>query len=44
MGSSIISKQDYPEFLTSTRISFVLFAILSFLGAIASLVGGNKRE
>lgn len=44
MGSSIISKQDYPEFLTSTRISFVLFAILSFFGAIASLVGGNKRE
>lgn len=44
MGSSIISKQDYPEFLTSTRISFVLFAILSFLGAVASLVGGDKRE
>lgn len=44
MGSSIISKQDYPEFLTSTRISFVLFAILSLLGAVASLVGGDKIE
>jgi len=44
MGSSIISKQNYPEFLTSTRISFVIFAILSFLGALASMVGGNKRE
>ena len=44
MGSSIISQQDYPEFLTSTRISFVIFAVLSFLGALASMAGGNKRE
>lgn len=43
MGGSIITQQDYPEFITSARISFVIFAILSFLGALASIVGGNKR-
>ena len=42
MGSSIISKQNYPEFLNSTRISFVIFTILSFLGALASMAGGKK--
>lgn len=43
MGGSTITQQDYPEFITSARISFVIFAILSFLGALASIVGGNKR-
>jgi EmrB/QacA subfamily drug resistance transporter len=42
MGSSTINPQNYPEFITSTRISFALFAILSFLGVLASLAGGKK--
>lgn len=44
MGSSTINPQDYPEFVTSARISFLIFAILSFLGALASMAGGNKRD
>jgi EmrB/QacA subfamily drug resistance transporter len=42
MGSSTITPQYYPEFLTTTRVSFTIFAILSFLGALASLAGGKK--
>ncbi len=42
MGSSIITPQYYPEFVTSTRISFTIFAVLSLLGALASLAGGKK--
>ncbi len=44
MGSSTINPENYSEFLTSTRIAFALFAILSFLGVLASLAGGNKKN
>jgi len=41
MGSSTLNPQIYPEFITSTRISFAIFAGLSFLGVLATLAGGN---
>lgn len=44
MGSSSINPTNYSEFLTSTRISFALFAILSFLGVLASLAGGKQDK
>jgi len=44
LGSSTITPQIYPEFITSTRISFAIFAILSFLGVLASMAGGNKDK
>ena len=44
MGSSTINPHIYPEFITSTRISFTIFAILSFLGVLASLAGENKDK
>ncbi|NYB52296.1 MAG: MFS transporter [Methanobacteriaceae archaeon] len=46
MGSSTINPENYSEFITSTRISFTLFAVLSFLGVLASLAGGKdlKKE
>ena len=42
MGSSTINSQIYPEFITSTRISFAIFSVLSFIGVLVSLAGGNK--
>ncbi len=44
LGSSTITPQIYPEFITSIRISFAIFAILSFLGVLASMAGGNKDK
>ncbi|PKL71762.1 MAG: MFS transporter, partial [Methanobacteriales archaeon HGW-Methanobacteriales-2] len=44
MGSSTINPQIYPEFITSIRIAFLIFALLSFLGVLASLAGGNRDE
>nr|WP_319372716.1 MFS transporter [uncultured Methanobacterium sp.] len=44
LGSSTINPQIYPEFITSTRISFVIFAILSFFGVLASLAGEDKAK
>ncbi|MBI5460469.1 MFS transporter [Methanobacterium sp.] len=44
LGSSTITPHIYPEFITSTRISFAIFAILSFLGVLASMAGGNKDK
>jgi MFS family permease len=44
LGSSTITPQIYPEFIISTRISFIIFAILSFFGVLASLAGRNKDK
>jgi len=44
LGSSTINPQIYSEFITSTRISFAIFAILSFLGVLTSMAGGNKDK
>jgi len=44
LGSSTINPQIYPEFITSTRISFVIFAILSLFGVLASLAGEDKAK
>lgn len=44
MGSSTLNPEIYPEFMTSTRISFVIFSVLSFIGVLASLAGGNENQ
>ncbi|OPX57392.1 MAG: putative transporter [Methanobacterium sp. PtaB.Bin024] len=44
MGSSTINPEDYSDFISSVTISFIIFSILSFMGVLASLVGGKKDE
>jgi MFS family permease len=44
MGSVIITPENYFEFITSTRISFAVFAVLCFIGIFTSLSRGNVRK
>jgi MFS family permease len=44
MGSVAVSPENYLEFITSTRISFVIFAGLCFIGIFTSLCRGNVRK
>ena len=41
LGDSPIQPSNYPEFLTGTRIGFVLFTALCFVGIFASLARGK---
>ncbi len=44
VGRHAIEPSDYPRVLTSVRLSFLLFAILSVLGVAASLVGPRRTK
>ncbi len=44
MGRVTITAENYPRFLQSLKISFMVFAVLCFFGVIASLVRGNIRK
>lgn len=44
LGRAPIVPENYPQFLHSARIAFLLFAILCGLGILASLARGKVRE
>jgi MFS family permease len=44
IGQDIISDQNIPSFILSMRITFIIFAILCFLGVFASLARGKKPK
>ncbi len=41
MGRVAITPESYPAFVTTTRISFALFAVLCLVGVFTSLARGN---
>lgn len=43
LGNSSIVPERHPQFVTSTRISFGIFAILCVFGVFASLARGKKQ-
>jgi EmrB/QacA subfamily drug resistance transporter len=44
IGDVVITPEYYPGFITTTRIAFVIFAILCFGGIFLSLARGNLRR
>ena len=44
MGNRPLGHQDVPEFLTSMKITFIVFVILCTLGVFASLARGSARN
>jgi EmrB/QacA subfamily drug resistance transporter len=42
VGDSVISSANIPGFMQSTRVIFIVFAVLCFLGIFASLARGKK--
>jgi EmrB/QacA subfamily drug resistance transporter len=44
VGRHVIKPADYPGFLTSTRITFAIFAGLCVVGVAASLVGPKRQQ
>ena len=44
VGSTELAHELAPEFLTSFRLSFTLFAAMCFIGVLASLARGNVRK
>jgi EmrB/QacA subfamily drug resistance transporter len=44
VGSHPIGPADYPNLLTSVRITFAIFTVLCMVGVAASLVGPRKEE
>jgi len=44
MGKNVITYQNRNLFLNSMRISFIVFAVLSFLGIFFSLARGKMRN
>ena len=43
LGDAEISNANLPQFITSARVLFVIFAVLCFIGVFASLQRGNKK-
>ncbi|MFH1675802.1 MAG: MFS transporter [bacterium] len=43
IGNVTITPEYYPQFLTSVRMAFGIFAVLNFIGIFASLARGNIR-
>ena len=43
IGDARITPEQYPQLLTSVRTAFTLFAILCFVGILASLARGKMR-
>ncbi|HEX7474410.1 MAG TPA: MFS transporter [Dehalococcoidales bacterium] len=44
IGSVVVTRDYHPGFLTSTRIAFVIFAVLCLAGIFASLSRGKKES
>ena len=44
IGKSQIVERVYPQFMTSIKIAFTVFAIMCFVGIFASLVRGKIRN
>jgi hypothetical protein len=44
IGRHVIETVDYPNLLTSVRITFAIFAALSVLGVVASLIGRRQTR
>jgi MFS family permease len=44
VGRQAIQPADYPQVLTSVRVSFLIFAVLCALGVCASLVGPRRSS
>lgn len=44
IGGAGITPDTYPAFLTSMRYSFIIFAVLCFVGIFAQLVGDKSGE
>jgi EmrB/QacA subfamily drug resistance transporter len=44
VGRHVIERSDYPNLLTSVRITFAIFAVLCVLGVAASLAGSRRRN
>lgn len=44
VGRQAIQPSDYPQVLSSVRISFLIFTVLCVFGVAASLVGPRKRN
>jgi MFS family permease len=44
VGRHAVGPADYPNFLTSARITFAIFAALCVVGVAASLVGPRQRK
>lgn len=42
VGPGVIETYEYPQFILSAHLSFAIFALLSFLGALASLTSNKK--
>ena len=44
IGEAGITPENYPAFLTSMKLSFIIFTIISFGGIFAQLAGGGARR
>jgi EmrB/QacA subfamily drug resistance transporter len=44
IGGASITPENYPAFLTSMKLSYIIFAVLSFGGIFAQLAGNKPRE
>lgn len=44
IGKAGITPETYPEFLTSMRLAFIIFAVLCFAGIFIQLGGGRKIQ
>jgi MFS family permease len=44
IGEAGITPENYPAFLTSMKISYIIFCVLCFGGIFAQLAGGKSRQ
>jgi len=44
IGNEAISQNNYPEFMQSVRVIFIVFVVLCTLGVFASLARGKKQQ
>ena len=44
IGNESISQSNYPDFMQSVRVIFIVFAVLCTLGVFASLARGKKMQ
>ena len=44
IGNAAISHNNFPDFMQSVRVIFIVFAVLCTLGVFASLARGRKQE
>jgi EmrB/QacA subfamily drug resistance transporter len=44
IGNEAISQNNYPDFMQSVRVIFIIFAVLCTLGVFASLARGKKQQ